>query len=195
MSNMVSITNDMITGFEDCARSLLEAARQTDSMTKLGVRKQLLARGDEQGLLAARARAARRMTGDDSLIVRASLEFSNYCRQQCSFCGMTAHNKQLERYRMNEAQMRQIVRDVACLGVKDLHLTSGEDWGFRADALATVIAEAVAAGMEVTLVTGHRKVEDYQTWRDAGASRYILKVETTNEQLFHEARTGTVLMQ
>lgn len=190
---MSASQNSLITGFEEYATDILMSARSRELNTRNELREQIMVRGSEQADLTQKARDARKSTGDDHLIARASIEFSNYCRQKCSFCGMTATNKQLQRYRMDVEQMSHIIKDVSALGVSDLHLASGEDWAFKADALAPIIREAVAEGMEVTLVTGHRTVDDYALWKEAGASRYILKVETTNPQLFEEARTGTEL--
>ncbi len=192
---MSALNKGLVTGFEENAVHILQSARSREINARQELREQIMSRGAEQEALAQKARDARSSTGDDQIIVRASIEFSNFCRQRCSFCGMTATNKQLQRYRLSAGQMFDIVKDVSALGVSDLHLASGEDWAFKADALSPVIRQAVAAGMEVTLVTGHRKIEDYAVWKEAGASRYILKVETTNPDSFIAARTGTELTQ
>lgn len=155
----------------------------------------LRARGKEQARLASRACEMRDRMGQNFLTVRASIEFSNHCRQKCSFCGMNKLNKQLERYRMTYEHLARVIDDVAELGITDLHLASGEDWVYETDDLDRVIKHAVAAGLEVTLVTGQRKLDDYQSWRASGATRYILKVETTNNTLFQAARTGTQLRE
>ena len=162
---MSALNKGLVTGFEENAVHILQSARSREINARQELREQIMSRGAEQEALAQKARDARSSTGDDQIIVRASIEFSNFCRQRCSFCGMTATNKQLQRYRLSAGQMFDIVKDVSALGVSDLHLASGEDWAFKADALSPVIRQAVAAGMEVTLVTGHRKIEDYAVWK------------------------------
>lgn len=153
----------------------------------------LSVRGKPQEELAREAREARDQNVGTSLIVRASYEISNHCRQKCSFCGMNALNRQLPRYRFSFDDMEQVIGDLNDMGITDLHLASGEDWAMHAETLERVIKRAVAANLEVTLVTGHRPLEDYRRWWEAGAGRYILKVETTNPVLFKAARLGTEL--
>lgn len=189
----IGIDREGLSPYQQEVQSLLSINDQFGAAVKAELREKLLARGGDQDYLAQQARNTRKETGNDKLIVRASLEFSNVCRQKCSFCGMTALNKDLERYRMDADQMEQVISDVADLGVRYLHLASGEDWATKAGVLAMPIKAATAKDMEVTLATSHRKITDYQVWKDAGASRYILKVETTNPSLFKEARTGTHL--
>lgn len=178
--------------YESAAEVLAQSTRIARDVRNSVVRA-LGARGIEQDELALKASESRRLTGDDFIVVRASLEFSSFCRQRCSFCGMNALNKGLKRYRLNEDQILSIIGSISKLGVKDLHLASGEDWGFKGEALARVVTGAKALGLEVTLVTGHRSVEDYVRFREAGADRYILKVESTNPDVFNASRMGTEL--
>ncbi|MEZ4313110.1 MAG: radical SAM protein [Polyangiaceae bacterium] len=181
----------LLRSYEERAKELLGDARASSRSLRESIRDKLLSRGERQSALAVSARDARRRTGDNGLIVRASLELSSFCRQRCSFCGMTAANRELPRYRMSISEMERVVEQVSELGVTDLHLASGEDWGTGAETLAEVIKRAVSSGLEVTLATGQRRVADYEVWKDAGAARYILKIETTNPAIFEAARTGT----
>jgi biotin synthase len=176
---------------EEAVTILEESARSTDLAHSY--ERRLRARGEEQAALAEEARRVRDALGESRLIVRGSLEFSNHCSQACSFCGMTRHNRELPRYRMTFDQIATVIDGLAELGVTDLHLASGEDHQFLTQTMVAVIKKAVDVGLEVTLVVGHRPVADYEVWRDAGASRYILKVETTNPSLFDAARVGTHL--
>ena len=190
---MISSEKEILNPYQNRVNEILTAAENCNNSTKKELKEKLLSKGYEQKSLAEEARKARFETGEASLVVRASLEFSNFCKQTCSFCGMTVHNKKLERYRMTETQIEAVIKNVASLGIKDLHLASGEDWSFKVDSLASVISIAIDYGMEVTLVTSQRKLNDYKILKNAGASRYILKVETTSHTLFKEARTGTHL--
>ncbi len=190
---MVNRLDQQIAPYHEVAAEVLAQSRRLAEDVRHSVVQYLGARGAEQEALALRASESRRLTGDDFIVVRASLEFSSFCRQKCSFCGMNALHKGLKRYRLNEDQILSILDSIAKLGVKDLHLASGEDWGFKGEALARVVKGAKAFGLEVTLVTGHRSVEDYIRLREAGADRYILKVESTNPDVFKASRMGTEL--
>lgn len=187
--------DDIYATYKDAAQELLETAKGANATTKSALKEKLLARGADQEDLALDARKARVETGENSLLVRACLEFSNYCRQTCSFCGMAAYNREIPRYRMSVDQIDAVVDSVTTLGVYNINLGSGEDWAFRADTLATVLRKASGRGMDITLVTSQRRTaDDYKLWRDAGANRYVLKVETTDPKIVSEARPKTSLL-
>jgi len=193
---MTTSNNEIACEFQGSAQDLLDVAHSQDKFDlRDALQKQLTSRGAEQDALAREARTARAASGDDYLVVRASVEFSNYCKRTCAYCGMAATNKVLQRYRVEPDKLKHIVKDVSSLGVTDLHLASGEDPAFKAETLVPVIQAAVAAGMEVTLVLGQRHANDYMLWKKAGASRYILKVETTRADLFKDAKPGTTLVE
>lgn len=171
---------------------IIEASKATGPERE-AIKKKIVAQGQDQENLAREARKLRDSTVGNELIVRASLEFSNKCRQGCGFCAMKVSNKVLERYALAPDEMTGIIADVDKLGIKNLHLASGEDWTYKAEDLAKPITAAADKGMDITLVTSHRKLADYETYLNAGAHRYILKVETTNPVLFADARMGTQL--
>ena len=176
------------------AEEIIMYSHDYSASVKAELKEKILSLGLDQKALAKEACIKRAETGEDSIVVRASLEFSNICKQKCAFCGMTVLNKELSRYRMTENQIYSVIDDVSSQGIKELHLASGEDWGFKTNALSNVISYAVDKGMSVTLVTSQRKLNEYKILKDAGAFRYILKVETTNQNLFIDARTGTLLL-
>ena len=157
------------------------------------IQERLLAAGADQRALATEAGKARERTVGNVLIVRASLEFSNRCRQECSFCAMKASNTALARYALDKTQMTAVIESVHQVGIRNLHLASGEDWAYRAEDLEPTLNEAMNRGIETTMATSHRRLPDYEAFWRAGARRYILKVETTNPTLFADARMGTIL--
>ncbi len=187
----MSDTTNQLREFEQEAQKLIARSKAAGEQSLNVYVEQLRFLGEEQRRLAEKASQVRKDTVGNLLIVRASLVISNFCRQKCSFCGMTKDNQTLSRYRMTVDNVRQVVDEAARLGIRNLHLASGEDWHFPVKDICDIVSYGVSLGMEVTLVTGHRSLGDYQAFRHAGAARYILKVETTNETLFREARTGT----
>jgi biotin synthase len=187
-------TTRVPSAFEHEARHLLESGHDAPLLVRRELTDALHARGEQQAQLAARARHVRECNGNDQLLIRASVEFSNHCRQQCSFCGMTVKNTELLRYRLSSSEICEIVNHVSSLGIEHLHLVAGEDWQ-PGDVLEPAIRYAADRGMEITLVVGQRSANEYCRWRDAGATRYILKVETTDEEAFDRSRTGTQLFR
>lgn len=185
----------ILTIYQNTAQKLLDTAKKASAHRKAEIKEKLLARGTDQENLAKEARKAREETNENTLIVRACLEFSNYCRQTCSFCGMAAYNRKLPRYRMSVDQINDVISNIAELGVRNINLGSGEDWAFKADAIAGVIQKASDKGVDVTLVTSQRKTAaDYKLWKNAGANRYVLKVESINPAVIKDARPSTDLL-
>lgn len=149
--------------------------------------------GDEFGLLEA-AHNARLGNMGRQVHVRGIIEFSNYCRQDCLYCGLRRSNAQLRRYRMSP---EQIVEAAAFAlefhGFGTIVLQSGEDPGYPADAIAYVVKAIRQLGPAVTLSVGQRPYEDYELWRKAGADRFLLKFETSDPNLFKELNPSTTL--
>lgn len=137
----------------------------------------------EQALFAA-ADYVRRQQMGDSVHLRALIEFSNYCRNACLYCGLRAPNQKLTRYRMNPEEIVQAAQSAAQLGFKTIVLQSGEDIAFTRERLAEIIREIKKLGVAVSLCVGERPFEDYAAWKEAGADRYLLRIETSDPELY-----------
>jgi biotin synthase len=127
----------------------------------------------------------------DAVHLRAIVEFSNYCRRNCLYCGLRRDNKSLPRYRLAEDEILQAVGKAAALGFRTVVLQSGEDLFYSAAAIARIIERIKQKhDLAVTLSLGERSREDYRVWREAGADRYLLKHETADERLFRFLKPG-----
>ncbi|RKY28198.1 MAG: [FeFe] hydrogenase H-cluster radical SAM maturase HydE [Planctomycetota bacterium] len=128
----------------------------------------------------------RRYVGDE-IHLRGIIEFSNYCRRNCAYCGLRASNNGLRRYRMTEGEIVSAARAGAALGVKTVVLQSGEDVHYDARRMCEIIRGVKAeCDVAVTLSIGERPFSDYDAMRAAGADRFLLKHETANRRLFAE---------
>ncbi|HHT84414.1 MAG: [FeFe] hydrogenase H-cluster radical SAM maturase HydE [Bacillota bacterium] len=129
-----------------------------------------------------------------SVQVRGIIEFSNYCRQDCLFCGLRRSNAKLARYRMSPEQIVEAaVRALKAHDFGTFVLQSGEDPGYPADAIAYAVKSIKQLGSAVTLSAGQRSYEDYQLWRKAGADRFLLKFETSDPDFFKQLKPTTTL--
>ena len=128
--------------------------------------------------------------------MRGIVEFSNYCRQNCLYCGLRKDNTRLVRYRLNPDEIFEQARVIAELGFGTLVLQSGEDPALDPKALAELIRK-VKDGLElaVTLSLGERSRPDYSLWRKAGADRYLLKMETFDAKEHAHLRPGKSLAE
>lgn len=131
----------------------------------------------------------RRKFVGDGILLRGIVEFSNYCRNTCSYCGLNKFNKKLQRYRLTKDEIIASIEDIVSDGIKTVVLQSGEEDDLSALWLKELIERVKASfGIAVTLSVGERSFEDYQMWKKAGADRYLLKIETsdkTNYQSLH----------
>jgi biotin synthase len=143
-----------------------------------------------------RADAVRRENVGDEVYLRGLVEISNYCVRQCGYCGLRFGNKELERYRMSEEEILSCVDEAETYGYGTVVLQSGEDYGIETEWLSRVIRRVKEkTRLAVTLSLGERSDEDLVAWRKAGANRYLLRFETSDEDLYqsiHPSLPGRV---
>ncbi len=121
----------------------------------------------------------------DGVHLRGLIEFSNICRKDCSYCGLRRDNRETERYRLTPDQIVACAKEAESLGYGTVVLQSGEDAWFTAERMAAIIRRIKAeTKVAVTLSIGERPEADYKLWREAGADRYLLRIETTDPAIF-----------
>lgn len=122
--------------------------------------------------------------------VRGLIEFSNICRRNCLYCGLRAQNSALRRYRLSQEEILAAAAGAIAQGADSIVLQSGEGscdpaW------LAEVVAELKKhEGIAITLSVGEGQARDYALWRNAGASRYLIKHETASPALYARLHPG-----
>ncbi len=121
----------------------------------------------------------------DAVHLRGLVEVSNHCVRGCTYCGIRAANRGVQRYRVPAAVVVDCARAARSFGYGTLVLQSGEDYGLETDWVADVVRRVKAeTGLAVTLSLGERPDEDLAAWRAAGADRYLLRFETSDEALY-----------
>lgn len=129
----------------------------------------------------------RKETVGDVVEIRGAIEFSNHCRKSCKYCGINAQNEGVQRYRMDETEIMEVVDYLHEIGLKTVILQSGEDQFWSTQKLADLVRKIKdKTGMRITLSVGEKSFEEYELLKNAGADNFLLKVETTNRQLFKE---------
>lgn len=140
--------------------------------------------------LMARADAVRKRHAGDAVQLRGIIEFSNFCRRDCLYCGLRKSNRALRRYRMAPREMIAAARTAKALKIPTVVLQSGEDPGFPLSELCGVVMAIHKMGLAVTLGVGELPERDYRKLKAAGADRYLLKIETTDRRLYERLRPG-----
>jgi biotin synthase len=133
------------------------------------------------GSLEQRAGALRDEVFGRRVFVRGVIEASNFCRQNCNYCGMRRDNRNLKRFRLELETLRDVVRHGLPEIITDLNIQTGEDTvGIREVVLPLIetLKKETKLGISVCLGTLDPKL--YDELREAGASYYIIKLETGN---------------
>lgn len=132
--------------------------------------------------------AADRMRKDivgDVVDIRGAIEFSNYCRKDCLYCGIRKSLSDLSRYRMTEDEIMEIVHQLHAMNIKTVILQSGEDLWWTQDRISSIINRIKKeTGMKITLSIGERSREEYEHYKKLDANNFLLKIETTNRKIF-----------
>lgn len=122
----------------------------------------------------------------DEIHLRGLIEFSNICKCNCKYCGLRYENSNIERYKLTLDEIIKTVDNAAEAGYKTIVLQSGEDASFSKNKLCEIIKEIKKYDVALTLSIGERSFEDYKAFKDCGADRYLLRIETTDKELYKQ---------
>ncbi len=142
--------------------------------------------------LIARAEAVRIKNIGNDVYIRGLIEFSNRCYANCYYCGLRKSNHQVTRYSMPKEEIVNLALYACDSGLQSLALQAGEnrnksDIDFIADVIATIkelTARDGSPGLGITLSIGEHDYHSYKKLFDAGAHRYLLRIETSDPVLF-----------
>ena len=141
----------------------------------------------------SRADLARASAVGDEVHLRGLIEFSNICRNNCLYCGIRRDNTKLQRYRLAEDELVETARHAAQMGFQTIVLQGGEDMHYDRSRMCRIIEQIKSMDVALTLSVGEREYADYKAWRDAGADRYLMRIETTDRDLYHRLNPGMSL--
>ena len=122
----------------------------------------------------------------DAVHLRALIEFTNICGQNCMYCGIRRDNSLVERYAMTPEDIFETTKRAATLGFKTVVLQSGETQTYSIETLCDIIRKIKSLDIAVTLSIGEKDEAEYRALKEAGADRYLLRIETTSYKLYRE---------
>ena len=134
-----------------------------------------------QDLIKA-ADVVRRKYYDDKVFLRGLIEFTNYCRNDCYYCGIRCSNRNATRYRLSKEEILDACEQGYELGYRTFVLQGGEDVTFTDEKICDIVS-AIRSKYEdcaITLSIGEKSKESYKSYFDAGANRYLLRHETAD---------------
>ena len=132
---------------------------------------------------AHKARALADRYYGKEIFVRGLIEFTNYCKNDCYYCGIRCSNSNANRYRLREEDILACCAEGDRLGFRTFVLQGGEDPYYTDDKIVDIVREIKRRYPEhaVTLSIGERERESYERFFEAGADRYLLRHETAND--------------
>lgn len=147
--------------------------------------------------LAKEAVRLRRQYYGDKVFTRGLIEFTNYCKNNCFYCGIRCGNQAAERYRLTKEEILECCRSGFRLGYRTFVLQGGEDPFYTDDRMAEIIQAIKSEFPEcaLTLSIGEKSFESYRRFREAGADRYLLRHEAADPELYRFLHPETMRLE
>ncbi len=169
------------------AKTLLNKLKNEHSLTLDEYRYLLEHRNRESMEIAAGyAKEFQNQYYGNQVYIRGLVEFTNYCRNNCLYCGIRRDNQNCQRYRLNKQEIVDCANEGYDMGFRTIVLQGGEDFAYSDDDICDIIRSIRSAheDLVVTLSIGERSRESYRRYYDAGARRYLLRHETASPELY-----------
>ncbi len=138
---------------------------------------------DAEYLFSLAVKRRREYYGND-VYVRGLIEFTNYCKNDCFYCGIRRSNKCAQRYRLGQDDIMSCCEEGHALGFRTFVLQGGEDPYFTDERICGIVSQIKSEYPDcaVTLSIGEKEHESYRAYFDAGADRYLLRHETASAE-------------
>ena len=120
----------------------------------------------------------------NKIYIRGLIELTNYCKNDCYYCGIRRSNKNCSRYRLTKEQVLECCAIGYPLGFRTFVMQGGEDAFYTDDYMCSIVAEIRKRYPDcaITLSLGERSYDSYKRLFDAGANRYLLRHETATDE-------------
>ncbi|MEI3265870.1 [FeFe] hydrogenase H-cluster radical SAM maturase HydE [Frisingicoccus sp.] len=151
---------------------------------------------EKSRVLTEEAVRLRRQYYGDKVYTRGLIEFTNYCKNDCYYCGIRRGNSHAKRYRLSREEILDCCGNGYELGFRTFVLQGGED-PYYTDERMTEIISSIRRGWPdcaITLSIGEKSYESYRLFKEAGADRYLLRHETASDELYRRLHPEEMLL-
>ncbi len=141
--------------------------------------------------------SVRKENYSNDIYIRGLIEFTNYCKNDCLYCGIRKSNAEAQRYRLSEQEILSCCKNGYALGFRTFVLQGGEDGYYTDDKIVSIVKNIKAQYPDcaVTLSIGEKSYESYKKYFDAGADRYLLRHETADESHYKKLHPPSLSLQ
>ncbi len=169
----------MIDNYSNIVDTLAKAQNLTDSELAL-----LIETEQQDNYLSKIADKVRREIYSNDVYLRGLIEITNYCKNDCFYCGIRKSNRLTQRYRLSEEEILACCREGYELGFRTFVLQGGEDQYFTDDRICSIVSKIRASFPDcaITLSIGEKSYESYKRFYESGANRYLLRHETAEDK-------------
>jgi len=162
---------------------IIHTAETLHSLTKAEIVLLLKSREYDEELFMAADRVRSRYVGDE-VHLRGLIEFSNICQRNCFYCGLRKDNGKVKRYWLTPEIVIEFASKAQGYGYKTVVLQSGESDVYTLTDMQYMIGKIKALGLAITLSVGEKTKAEYEAYKQAGADRYLLRIETTDRKIY-----------
>ena len=147
--------------------------------------------------LFEKARRIREKHYGTDVYLRGLIEFTNYCKNDCYYCGIRKSNRNAERYRLTKEQILSCCEEGYRLGFRTFVLQGGEDGYYKDSDIIDIIRSIKTdyPDCAITLSIGERSVESYRAFFEAGAERYLLRHETADTEHYSKLHPANMTLE
>ena len=173
----------------DNVLNLIRKAEETHNLNRDEIITILKDNNYNEDLFNAADRIRKKYVGDE-VHLRGLIEFSNICKRNCLYCGLRASNGNVKRYRLTPDEIIDLAKKAVSYGYKTIVMQSGEDEYYNIDKMKYIICNIKKLDVALTLSIGEKSIEEYKAYKEAGADRYLIRIETTDKKLYEDMDPG-----
>ena len=157
----------------------------------------LLSQDSFDSFLFKEADAVRQRFYGKQVYLRGLIEFTNYCKNNCLYCGLRAKNSLISRYRLSKEDILSCCAQGYALGYRTFVLQGGEDPFFTDEIIIDIVSSIHKAYPDcaITLSIGEKEKSSYQDYFDAGARRYLLRHETADPEHYRKLHPDSMSLE
>lgn len=150
----------------------------------------LQATGNDRELLFAKAAQVKEQYVGNKVYFRGLIELTNQCKKNCFYCGIRAGNKNVDRYMVSETEVLESAKYAYEHNFASIVIQAGERSDQKFVSMVTYLLEQIKelsnGKLGITLSLGEQTLQTYKKWFSAGAHRYLLRIETSNRDLYYK---------
>jgi len=174
----------------------VEKILKKNNFSKTDLQYLLESKGEERQTIFEKSKATKELFVGHKVYFRGLIEYANFCSKNCYYCGIRAGNKQFTRYQLTDEEVMEAVDYAFSNNYGSLVIQSGErtnkTFVSKIEGLLKKIQFLTKGKLHITLSLGEQREETYRRWFEAGAHRYLLRIEVSNPVLYKKLHPDNI---